>query len=166
MHAGLAGVRPVRKPRAMPSALKLRLSEDVKTAMKAGDKPRLTTLRFVLAAVKQQEIDTRQDLDDTAVIAILTKLANQRRESISQFESAQREDLAAKERDELAIVASYLPAPLKPDEIETLVTAAIAALGATSIKDMGKVMTELKPALVGRADVGAVSGLVKRRLGG
>lgn len=150
----------------MPSALRNRLSEDVKLAMKAGEKSRLGTLRFILAAVKQQEIDTRQDLDDTAVIAILTKLANQRRESINQFESAQREDLAAKEREELAVVESYLPTPLSAAEIEALVTAAIAKLGAASIKDMGKVMAELKPALVGRADIGAVSAQVKARLGG
>ncbi|HMM76191.1 MAG TPA: GatB/YqeY domain-containing protein [Gammaproteobacteria bacterium] len=150
----------------MPSALKDRLSEDVKTAMKAGDKSRLGTLRFVLAAVKQQEIDTRKELDDAAVIAILTKLANQRRESIGQFESAQREDLAAKEREELALVESYLPAPLSAAEIDELVTAAIAKLGAASIKDMGKVMAELRPALTGRADLGAVSAQVKARLGG
>jgi len=150
----------------MPSALKDRLSEDVKTAMKAGDKSRLGTLRFVLAAVKQQEIDTRKELDDATVIAILTKLANQRRESIGQFESAQREDLAAKEREELALVESYLPAPLSAAEIDELVTAAIAKLGAASIKDMGKVMAELRPALTGRADLGAVSAQVKARLGG
>lgn len=150
----------------MPSALKTRLSEDVKTAMKAGDKSRLATLRFMLAAVKQQEVDTRQDLDDTAVTAILTKLANQRRESISQFEAAQRDDLAAKEREELAIVETYLPMPLTATEIDALVDAAIAKLGAASIKDMGKVMAELKPALTGRADVGAVSAQVKGRLGG
>lgn len=150
----------------MPSALKDRLSEDVKTAMKAGDKSRLGTLRFILAAVKQQEIDTRKELDDAAVIAILTKLANQRRESIGQFERAQREDLAAKERAELALVESYLPAPLSAAEIDELVTAAIAKLGAASIKDMGKVMAELRPALTGRADLGAVSAQVKARLGG
>jgi hypothetical protein len=150
----------------MPSALKNRLSEDVKTAMKAGEKSRLATLRFMLAAVKQVEIDTRQDLDDAAVTGILTKLANQRRESISQFENAQREDLAAKEREELAIVETYLPTPLTAAEIDALVDAAIAKLGASSIKDMGKVMAELKPALVGRADVGAVSAQVKGRLGG
>lgn len=150
----------------MPSALKDRLSEDVKTAMKAGDKSRLGTLRFILAAVKQQEIDTRKELDDAAVIAILTKLANQRRESIGQFERAQREDLAAKEREELALVESYLPAPLSAAEIDERVTAAIAKLGAASVKDMGKVMAELRPALTGRADLGAVSAQVKARLGG
>lgn len=150
----------------MPSELKTRLTEDVKTAMKAGDKPRLGTLRFMLAAVKQQEIDTRLDLDDAAVTAILTKLANQRRESISQFENAQREDLASKEREELAIVETYLPAPLSAGEIEALVNAAIGRLEAPTIKDMGKVMAELKPHLVGRADIGAVSAQVKARLGG
>jgi uncharacterized protein YqeY len=150
----------------MPSPLKNRLTEDVKTAMKAGEKSRLGTLRFMLAAVKQQEIDTRLELDDTAVTAILTKLANQRRESISQFEAAQREDLAAKEREELAIVETYLPAPLGAAEIEALVAQAIGRLDAPTIKDMGKVMAELKPHLVGRADIGAVSAQVKARLGG
>lgn len=150
----------------MPSLLKNRLTEDVKTAMKAGEKLRLGTLRFMLAAVKQQEIDTRLDLDDTAVIAILTKLANQRRDSISQFGAAQREDLASKEREELAIVETYLPAPLGAAEIEALVTAAIARLEAPTIKDMGKVMAELKPHLIGRADIGAVSAQVKALLGG
>ncbi len=150
----------------MPSELKTRLTEDVKTAMKAGDKPRLGTLRFMLAAVKQQEIDTRLDLDDAAVTAILTKLANQRRESISQFENAQREDLASKEREELAIVETYLPSPLSAGEIEALVNAAIGRLEAPTIKDMGKVMAELKPHLVGRADIGAVSAQVRARLGG
>ena len=150
----------------MASELKERLNADIKTAMKAGDKSRLGTLRFIFAAVKQQEIDTRTEVDDAAVTAILTKLANQRRESISQFENAQREDLAAKEREELAIVETYLPTPLTPAEIEELVTAAIARLGASSIKDMGKVMGELKPHLVGRADIGAVSAQVKAHLGG
>jgi uncharacterized protein YqeY len=150
----------------MASALKDRLGADIKTAMKAGDKARLGTLRFVHAAIKQQEIDTRLELDDTAVIAILTKLANQRRESIAQFAGAGREDLAAREREELAIVETYLPTPLTAAEIEALVAAAIARLGASNIKDMGKVMAELKPALVGRADVGAVSAQVKARLGG
>ncbi len=150
----------------MPSELKTRLTEDVKTAMKAGDKSRLGTLRFMLAAVKQQEIDTRLELDDAAVTAILTKLANQRRESISQFENAQREDLASKEREELAIVETYLPSPLSAGEIEALVNAAIARFEAPTIKDMGKVMAELKPHLVGRADIGAVSAQVKARLGG
>jgi len=150
----------------MPSLLKNRLTEDVKTAMKAGEKLRLGTLRFMLAAVKQQEIDTRLDLDDTAVIAILTKLANQRRDSISQFGAAQREDLASKEREELAIVETYLPAPLGAADIEALVTAAIARLEAPTIKDMGKVMAELKPHLIGRTDIGAVSAQVKALLGG
>jgi len=150
----------------MASELKDRLTADVKTAMKAGDKARLGVLRFMLAAVKQQEIDTRLELDDTAVTAILTKLANQRRESISQFANAQREDLAAKEREELGIVETYLPTPLTAAEIDALVADAIGRLSAPSIKDMGKVMAELKPHLVGRADVGAVSAQVKARLGG
>lgn len=149
----------------MDSALKARLETDVKTALRAGDKSRLGTLRFMLAALKQQEIDTRQPLDDPAVVAILTRLANQRRESISQFEAAGRDELAARERDELAIVQEYLPAPLSEAEITALVDEAIARLGAGSVKDMGKVMAELRPQLVGRADLGQVSGLVKARLG-
>ncbi len=150
----------------MPSPLKNQLAEDVKAALKAGEKSRLATLRFILAAVKQQEIDTHREVDDTAVVAILTKLANQRRESIEQFERAQRADLAAKERDELAVVTSYLPAPLTADEIAALIAAAIAKIGAVGIRDMGKVMAELRPALTGRADLGAVSAEVKTRLGG
>lgn len=150
----------------MASELKNRLSADVKAALKAGDKTRLGTLRFILAALKQQEIDTRLELDDTAVITILTKLANQRRESISQFDNAQRQDLADKEREELLVVESYLPAPLGPAEIEALVADALGRLQASSIKDMGRVMADLKPKLLGRADIGAISLQVKARLGG
>jgi len=150
----------------MASAIRERLSADIKTAMKAGDKERLGTLRFMMAALKQQEIDTRIDLDDQAVTSILTKRASQHRDSITQFEGAGREDLASKERAELAVVEEYLPSPLSAEEIETLILGAIATLGASSIKDMGKVMNELRPQLTGRADMAAVSSSIKQRLGG
>jgi hypothetical protein len=150
----------------MASPLKEQLSQDVKTALKGGDKERVAALRFTLAAVKQQEIDTRTELDDTAVIAILTKLANQRKESLLQFEQAGREDLAAKERYELGILQTYLPQPLGEAEIDALIAEALTATGASCAKDMGKVMTALRPQLVGRADLAAVSAKVKQRLAG
>jgi len=150
----------------MASDTRDRLNADIKTAMKAGDKTRLGTLRFISAALKQQEIDTRTDLDEAAVIGIITKMASQRRDSISQFDSAGRDDLASKEREELTVVEEYLPAPLSAEEIATFVDAAIAKLGATSIKDMGKVMNELRPQLTGRVDMAAVSTSIKQRLGG
>ena len=150
----------------MASAIRERLSADIKTAMKAGDKERLGTLRFMMAALKQQEIDTRIELDDQAVTSILTKRASQHRDSIAQFEGAGREDLASKERAELTVVEEYLPSPLSAEEIETLILGAIATLGASSIKDMGKVMNELRPHLTGRADMAAVSSSIKQRLGG
>lgn len=150
----------------MASDTRDRLNADIKTAMKAGDKTRLGTLRFISAALKQQEIDTRTDLDEAAVIGIITKMASQRRDSISQFGAAGRDDLASKEREELAVVEEYLPAPLSAEEIATFVDAAIAKLGATSIKDMGKVMNELRPQLTGRVDMAAVSTSIKQRLGG
>jgi uncharacterized protein YqeY len=150
----------------MASDTRDRLNADIKTAMKAGDKTRLGTLRFISAALKQQEIDTRTDLDEAAVIGIITKMASQRRDSISQFDAAGREDLANKEREELTVVEEYLPAPLSAEEVATFVDAAIAKLGATSIKDMGKVMNELRPQLTGRVDMAAVSTSIKQRLGG
>ena len=150
----------------MASDTRDRLNADIKTAMKAGDKTRLGTLRLISAALKQQEIDTRTDLDEAAVIGIITKMASQRRDSISQFDAAGREDLANKEREELTVVEEYLPAPLSAEEVATFVDAAIAKLGATSIKDMGKVMNELRPQLTGRVDMAAVSTSIKQRLGG
>ena len=134
--------------------------------MKGGEKTRLITLRFMMAALKQQEIDTRLEVDDTHVIAILTKMTNQRRESIAQFESAGRVDLAAKERAELAIVEQYLPTPLDDAEINTLIAAALETVAAVTLKDMGKVMNALRPQLMGRADLSLVSAKVKQLLGG
>ena len=134
--------------------------------MKGGEKTRLITLRFMMAALKQQEIDTRLEVDDTHVIAILTKMTNQRRESIAQFEGAGRVDLAAKERAELAIVEQYLPTPLDEAEIAALIAAALQTVSAVTLKDMGKVMNALRPQLMGRADLSLVSAKVKQLLGG
>ena len=134
--------------------------------MKGGLKDRLAVLRFMSAALKQQEIDTRSELDDAAVVAILNRMANQRRESINQFDAAGRTDLSSKEREELAVVEEYLPAALSPAEVDAFIAEALASTGASSVKDMGKVMNALRPHLTGRADLAAVSNLVKQRLGG
>jgi uncharacterized protein YqeY len=150
----------------MACGLKERLSADITSAMKGGEKTRLITLRFMMAALKQQEIDTRLEVDDTHVIAILTKMTNQRRESIAQFEGAGRADLAAKERAELAIVEQYLPTPLDEAEINTLIAAALQTVAAVTLKDMGKVMNALRPQLMGRADLSLVSAKIKQHLGG
>jgi uncharacterized protein YqeY len=146
-------------------SLKERIQEDMKDAMRARDKERLATIRLILAAIKQREVDERIELDDTQVITVLDRMIKQRRESISQFEQAGRDDLTAKEQAEIGVIAPYLPAALDEDEIRTLIDAAVAATGAASVRDMGKVMAELKPKLAGRADMGAVSALVKARLG-
>ena len=164
-HGTIPLIRSQSSANSMDAPLKDRLTGDVKIALKAGDKARLLTLRMMLAAVKQVEVDTRAQLDDAAIIAILTKMVSQRRDSISQFDAAGRTDLVDKERAELTIVEAYLPSPLSADEIAALVNAAIAKLGATQIKDMGKVMNELRPELIGRADIAAVSATVKARLG-
>ena len=150
----------------MPSALKDRISSDVTDALKQGRKQELGALRLILAAIKQQEVDSRTDVDDDQVNSILVKLAKQRRESISQFEKAGRDDLVAQERFELDLLEAYLPAALDPAEIEAAVDQAISDSGATSPEDMGKVMGVLQGALKGRADMGAVSKLVKSRLAG
>ncbi|MEE8262070.1 MAG: GatB/YqeY domain-containing protein [Gammaproteobacteria bacterium] len=148
----------------MSQTLKQQLDEDIKAAMRARDKQRLGILRLILAAIKQKEIDEQVSLDDAGVLAVLDKLARQHRESIKHFENAERQDLVATETYELQVVKEYLPAPLSGAEIDTLIDAAIADTGAASMKDMGKVMGVLKPALQGRADMGAVSGRVKQRL--
>jgi uncharacterized protein YqeY len=146
-------------------SLKERIQQDVKDAMRAKDKPRLATIRLITAAIKQREVDERIDLDDSQVIAVLDKMVKQRRESISQFEKASRDDLIAQENSELEIIQSYLPEQLTEAEITVLIDTAMAATGAASIKDMGKVMGQLKPKLQGRADMGAVSAMIKARLG-
>ncbi len=145
--------------------LKQRLVEDMKTAMKAGEKRRLGVIRLINAAIKQREVDERIELDDIQVLAVLDKMLKQRRDSITQYEAAKREDLAEQERYEIGVCQEYLPTALTADEIAALIEAAIVASGAVSLKDMGKVMAILKPQVQGRADVGAVSALVKQRLG-
>jgi uncharacterized protein YqeY len=146
-------------------SLKDRIQQDVKDAMRAKDKSRLAAIRLITAAIKQREVDERVELDDAQVTTVLDKMAKQRRESISQFEKAGRDDLIAQEVMELEIIQSYLPEQLGDDEINALIDIAMQASGATSIKDMGKVMGELKPKLQGRADMSAVSALIKARLG-
>lgn len=148
----------------MPDTLKSRLQDDMKAAMKGGDKDRLGVIRLMLAAVKQVEVDERIEPDDARITAILDKMAKQRRESISQFESAGRDDLTAIEQAELEIIQEYLPEALSDDQINELVEQSIASTGAASIKDMGKLMGILKPQLQGRADMGKVSQLIKSRL--
>lgn len=146
--------------------LKQRILEDMKTAMKAADKRRRGIVRLILAAIKQREVDERIELDDTQVLAVLDKMVKQRRDSIEQYTKANREDLADQERYEVGVCQEYLPEALAADVLIALVDAAIAATGATSMKDMGKVMGQVKPKAQGRADMGAVSKLVKQRLSG
>lgn len=146
------------------SELQKRVNEDVKTAMRSKDKDRLGVLRLITAAFKQKEVDERIELDDTMVLAIMDKMTKQIRDSIQQFEQAGRGDLVAKEAFELEIIQEYLPAQLTEDEISQIITECVAASGAESAKDMGKVMGLLKPRLQGRADMGKVSGLVKQQL--
>ena len=136
----------------------------MKSAMKGGDKERLTTIRLILAAVKQIEVDTREDVDDQSMLAILDKMAKQRRESITQFEQAGRDDLVAKENQELNIISEFLPKALTEEEIAGFVDQAMQQTSASSMKDMGKVMGILKPQLQGRADMGQVSKLIKDKL--
>jgi uncharacterized protein YqeY len=146
--------------------LKPRIQEDMKACMKAGDKRTLGTIRLVLAAIKQREVDERIELDDQQVLATLDKMVKQRRESVSQYEKAGRTELAEQEAFEIAVIQRYLPDALSESEIATLVAEAITSCGANSMKDMGKVMGQLKPKMQGRADMGAVSALVKRQLSG
>ncbi len=146
-------------------ALKDRLTEDMKNAMRAGEKERLATIRLALAAIKQREIDERISLDDTQVLAVLEKMIKQRREAITQFAAGKRPDLVAKENSEIVVIQGYLPAQLGEAELDSLISEAIAASGATSVKDMGKVMAAVKPKVQGRADMGAVSARIKQKLG-
>lgn len=144
--------------------LKARVSEDMKSAMRAGEKARLGTIRLILSACKQIEVDERRELSDADVTAILNRMLKQRRESIEQFTAAGRADLAAKEQAEVDVIKTYLPEQLGATEIEAAIVAAMDATGASSAKDMGKLMATLKASLAGRADMSAVSALVKARL--
>jgi uncharacterized protein YqeY len=146
--------------------LKTRLTDDMKAAMKGGDKDRLGTIRLINAAIKQREVDERIVLDDAQVLGVLEKMLKQRRDSISQFEAAARNDLADKEKAEVAVIESYLPAQMTPAEVDAAIAAAIAESGATGPRDMGKVMGLVKPKVAGRTDMGKLSELVKAKLAG
>ncbi len=146
------------------TALKNRITEDMKTAMREKDQQRLNAIRMILAAVKQIEVDERIQIDDQRVLTILDKLLKQRRESIQQYQQANRQDLVDKETFEADIIQAYLPAQLSENEIRELITKAITKTGASSIRDMAKIMAELKPELQGRADMSMVSQLVKEKL--
>jgi len=147
-------------------SLKLRITDDMKAAMRARETARLGTIRLLLAAIKQKEVDERIELDDAAVSSIVEKLIKQRKDSISQFQAAGRDDLVTAEQAELVVLQAYLPEQLSAAEVEAAVVAAIAESGAASARDMGKVMGLLKPRLAGRADMGQVSALIKARLAG
>ena len=148
----------------MSSGLKTQLTDAMKAAMKGGDKETLGVIRLMLAALKQVEVDERIDLDDTRIIGILDKMVKQRRESISQFDAAGRDDLSSKEKAEIEIIQQYLPQALSEEEIEAIINDAISSTGAASIKDMGKVMGIVKPKITGRGDMGVISGKIKSLL--
>jgi hypothetical protein len=146
--------------------LKAQITEDMKAAMRGGEKLRLGTIRMLLAAIKQREVDDRREMTDADVLSIVEKLIKQRREAAAQFATAGRRDLEAKETEEAGLLSAYLPAQLGADEIAKLLEAAIEATSAAGMKDMGKVMNALRPQLQGRADMAQVSNLVKARLAG
>ena len=146
--------------------LRDRVNEDMKTAMKAREADKLGTLRLLLAAMKQREVDERITLDDAGVIAVVEKMIKQRKDSIAQYEKAARQDLADKEKYEISVIEKYLPQQLSQAEIDAVIAEAIASTGAKGAADMGKVMGVVKPRLAGRADMGKVSGLVKAKLAG
>jgi len=145
-------------------SLKARLVDDMKAAMKGGEKDKLLVIRLINSAIKQREVDERIELDDAQVLAAMEKMLKQRRDSVTQYEAAGREDLAAVERFEMGIIQAYMPAPLSDAELEAAVNASIAEVGAKGPQDMGKVIAALKPKVAGRADMGALSGLVKKKL--
>lgn len=147
-------------------ALRERITEDMKAAMRSGEKERLATIRLILAAIKQKEVDGRITLDDAQVLSVIEKMVKQRKESVAQFESGGRADLVAKEKAELDVLAAYLPEPLSDAEIDQIIAKAIADTGAASLKDMGKVVAQVKAAAAGRADMAQVSARVKAKLGG
>ena len=148
------------------AALKDRITEEMKNAMRAGEKERLATIRLILSAIKQREVDERITLDDSQVLAAIEKMIKQRKEAITQFEAGGRADLVAKETAEIAILQTYLPAQMSDADIDGLIAEAIASTGAASIKDMGKVMAAVKAKAQGRADMGAVSARIKQKLSG
>jgi uncharacterized protein len=145
--------------------LKSRITEDMKNAMRAKDTARLGAIRLLQAAIKQREVDERIELDDTQVVEAIEKMLKQRRDSIAQYEAANRHDLADVEKFEVAVLQEYLPAALTESELNDILGQVIADTGASGIKDMGKVMAAIRPLVVGRADMGKISGLIKSRLG-
>jgi hypothetical protein len=145
-------------------SLKAQIAEDMKSAMRAKDAPRLAAIRLLMAGIKQREVDERIDLDDAGVVAIVEKQIKQRRDAINQYEAGGRPELAAAERFEMEVLSAYLPARLSDAEVDAAIAAAIAQSGASGAKDMGKVMALVKPALAGRADMAAVSGRIKAAL--
>ena len=147
-------------------SLKDKITEDMKTAMRTAQKERLGTIRLILSAIKQREVDERITLDDGQVMTVIEKMIKQRREAITQFEAGGRADLVAKESAEITVLQTYLPAQLSDGEIDTLITEAIASTGAASMKDMGKVVSAVKAKAQGRADMGAVSARIKQKLSG
>ncbi|HEY9132858.1 MAG TPA: GatB/YqeY domain-containing protein [Dyella sp.] len=147
-------------------SLKQQLNDDMKAAMRGGDKHKLGVIRLINAAVKQREVDERIELDDTQVLGVLEKMLKQRRDSVNQYDAAGRTDLADVERAEMAVIETYLPAKLSDAEVDALIDAAITATGASSAKDMGKVVAQVKEKAAGRADMAAVSGRIKAKLAG
>ncbi|NHC06289.1 GatB/YqeY domain-containing protein [Azonexus fungiphilus] len=147
-------------------SLKARITEDMKTAMKAKDSARLATVRLLIAAIKQKEVDERIELDDAATVAVIEKLVKQRKDSVAQYQAANRQDLADVEQAEIAVLAAYLPEKMSSAEIAAAVAAAIAETGASGAADMGKLMAALKPRLAGKADMAEVSKQVKAALAG
>ena len=145
-------------------SLKSQITDDMKVAMKAGEKDRLKVVRLIMAAIKQVEVDQRVELDDAGVLSVLDKMVKQRRDSVEQFEKGGRDDLAAIEKAEIEVLEAYLPEQLSDDELDAMIDAAIASTGAESIRDMGKVMGTIKAEAAGRADMGAVGARVKARL--
>jgi uncharacterized protein len=146
-------------------SVKSRLTQDMKQAMRSGDKARLSTIRMALAAIQQREVDERIELDEVQSLGVLDKMIKQRRESVEQYRAGGREDLAAKESAEIEVLAAYLPEPLAEDELAEMIDAAVAETGAGSMKDMGRVMAVLRARTQGRADMAKVSAMVKARLG-
>src|SRR5512134_2898777 len=147
-------------------SLKARITEDMKAAMRAGEKDRLSCIRMLQAGIQQREVDERIELDDAQVLSVIDKMIKQRRESVTQFQAGNRADLVAKESAEIELLTGYLPAQLSASELDTLIKEAIAATAAGSMKEMGKVMGWLKPKVQGRADIGALSARIKAALGG
>ncbi|HTC38813.1 MAG TPA: GatB/YqeY domain-containing protein [Steroidobacteraceae bacterium] len=148
------------------ATLKERITDDMKAAMRSGEKERLGTIRMITAAIKQREVDERISLDDGQVLSVLEKMIKQRKESLEQFKAGNRADLADKEAAEITLLQGYMPSQLSAAELDALITEAVAATGATSIKDMGKVMGLIKTKAQGRADMGAVGAKIKAKLGG